>query len=87
MSNTKRRSFRTGYKKKDTREECPQSVPGRIVADHGEYRRDIGGSDDASIDWPPYRKRLKRLVSHVRRNDEREVIKAQITEAMYEKET
>lgn len=81
MSDTRRRNWRTKYKGKRYRDGEPQSVPGIIRADRGEYRRDIADSDFGAIDHPAVRRQLKKTASRTRRLDGLKVIGDQIDEA------
>ena len=62
-----------------------QSIPGRIVADHGEYRRDIGMSDGGFIDHLKVRRKMKQSAHKVIRQDGKQVVDDQMREAADEK--
>jgi len=82
MTDTKRRQ--NIQKKRKRREQYCESVPGRIVADHDGYKRDIGMSDGGFIDYPNVRRDLKQKAHKVVRKDGRQVIVDQLDEASEE---
>ena len=82
MTDTKRRE--NIQKKRKRRDQYCESVPGRIVADHGAYKRDIGMSDGGHIDYPNVRRRMKQKAHKAVRNDGRQVVADQLDEALEE---